>query len=439
MNIRRNSIVIPSRTHFFLIGFCIIALAIVLRIIWAILISTVPVSDGRAYNILAHTLVDHHVYGWSAAEPSAFWPPGTSIVYAALYFLFGYRFLPIVIFNIICSTLIVGLTILLGRIFFDRVTAITAGVLMAIWPSEIAYVTILASELPFTLLVLLGMTVWFSERWTKSARAIASGLLFGAATYFRSVALLLPIALLFTEISDWQKFRNRLSTAALAMIIAFAIIAPWSIRNFGIFGHTQLLTTSDGVNLWMGNNPEATGFYMTPPADTDGMNEYDQNHLLGERAKQYIMTNPASFILRTIEKAGLLHAGETIAVYWNTDGIRQRFGEAALFPLKIIMEVFWLLVLLLALAAIIIMAYQHGIIRAFTHPAVLVWLYFTMVYAAILVADRFHFPSHPLIAMLAAMTNVAIITRISGNRVSSRQSLVGNLASTSWQPGDKAM
>ena len=33
-----------------------------------------------------------------------------------------------------------------------------AGFLMAIWPSEVAYVTVLASEIPFTFFVLLGCT-----------------------------------------------------------------------------------------------------------------------------------------------------------------------------------------------------------------------------------------------------------------------------------------
>jgi len=389
----------------------ILGAATVLRVIWAILITAVPVSDGEAYDLLAHTLIERGVYGWSAGQPSAFWPPGTSAVYAVLYYIFGYGLTSIVLFNIACSTAIVGLTIWLGQVFFDRTTALLAGALMAIWPSEVAYVTILASELPFTVLVLLGVAAWFKTSWSKLARAIFSGLLFGAATYFRSVALLLPIVLWLTAVTDWQKLRRQLPMMFLTMIVVISTVAPWTFRNYKVFDHVELLTSSDGVNLWMGNNPDATGFYMTTPADTAGLSEYDQNKILGERAKQYIIGRPVAFILRTIKKAVLLHAGETIAVHWNAQGIQQRFGERALLPIKAIMEGFWLTALLLALIGIAVLARDRGIISAFTHPVVLIWAYYTVIYGVILVVDRFHFPSHPFISILAAIATLAIIMR----------------------------
>ena len=412
MTIPRTSTSLRSETRFLKLSCGILIAATLLRLIWAALIAPFPVSDGEAYNILAHTLVEYHTYGWGAFEPSAFWPPGTSSVYAALYSVFGFSLLPIVAFNIVCGTTIVGLTIWIGRIFFDERTALIAGVLLALWPSEIAYVTILASELPFTLLVLLGIADWYGEHCSKPVRAILSGMLFGAATYFRPIGLLLPIVLLFADITNWQKFRSRLPMAALAMIVALATITPWSVRNFKVFGHPVLLTSSDGLNLWMGNNPKATGFYMAPPADTAMLNEYDQNKILGERAKKYIIAEPAAFVIRTIKKVVLLHVGETIAVYWNTEGIQQRFGGSAVLPLKVFMEGYWLVILMLALVGIAVMARQRGILQTLTHPAVLIWAYFTIVYAIILIADRFHFPSHPMISMLAAVAILAITTRI---------------------------
>jgi 4-amino-4-deoxy-L-arabinose transferase-like glycosyltransferase len=108
------------------------------------------------------------------------------------------------------STAIVGQTIWLGRIFFDRTIAILAGGLMAIWPIQVAYVTILASELPFTFMVLLGFAAWFSSRPSKSAQAAVCGLAFGAASYVRPVALLLPIILWLSIVPSWKKLGERL-------------------------------------------------------------------------------------------------------------------------------------------------------------------------------------------------------------------------------------
>ena len=66
--------------------------------------------------------------------------------------------------------------------FFDRQTGLIAGVLTAIWPSEIAYVTILGSELPFTFLVML-----FGPRRSNFYRALTIGLEFGGASYARKL------------------------------------------------------------------------------------------------------------------------------------------------------------------------------------------------------------------------------------------------------------
>ncbi len=394
----------------------ILAVAVVLRTTWGMLIPVVPFSDGKAYDLLARNLVEYGVYGFSADQLSANWPPGISAVYAALYTAFGYSYAPIVALNIALSTAIVGLTIWLGRIYFDDTVALIAGALMAIWPSEIAYVTILASELPFTLLVLSGVAAWFSARLPMSVRAIVSGLAFGSASYFRPIALLLPIVLWLTAILNWQKLRMRLPMLLIAMIIISATIAPWCVRNSKIFGHIVLLTSSNGVNFWIGNNPDATGFFMTPPARA-GLNEYEQNALLEDRAKQYIIAQPLAFVLRTIKRAILLHARETIAATWNAEGIQQRLGEWALFPSKVLMQGFWLAALLLAVIGLTIMARERGIVPTLTHPVVLIWIYFTVVYAVMFVDDRFHFPSHPLISMLAAVAISAIVTHFRGKPI----------------------
>src|SRR5271154_4732622 len=104
--VRMPVITATSETHFRKIGCGVLVIAIASRVIWGMLVTVVPVSDGKAYDILAHTLVEHGVYGWSADQLSAFWPPGTSAVYAALYSAFGYSFTSIVAFNVVCSTAI---------------------------------------------------------------------------------------------------------------------------------------------------------------------------------------------------------------------------------------------------------------------------------------------------------------------------------------------
>src|SRR5215471_6464619 len=125
-------VMVKSDKNFLLIAAAIVVLALALRAAWGAIIPVVPVSDSRAYDMLARALVQHNGYSWGRNQLTAYWPPGTSALYAAFYTVFGYDFKPIVVLNVLLSTGIVALTIALTAILFDRKTALVAGVLMAI-------------------------------------------------------------------------------------------------------------------------------------------------------------------------------------------------------------------------------------------------------------------------------------------------------------------
>ena len=106
-----------------------------------------------------------------------------------------------------------------------------------------------------------------------------------------------------------------------------------------------------------------------------------------------------------------MYVGETSAIHWNVEGLKQRFGESVLFPLKLLTQGFWMVMLLLSVACLILLLKQHGPVRTVTNPAVLTLVYFTAFYAIFLVGDRYHFPSHAIIALLAANIIQFIVTR----------------------------
>jgi hypothetical protein len=223
---------------------------------------------------------------------------------------------------------------------------------------------------------------------------------------------LLPVLLWLTDLRDFPKLRERLSVMLVAMIVIAACIAPWSVRNTRLFSHFMLLSSNGGVVLWEGNNPESSGVEMAAPDSVAKLSEYERDKKLGEAALSYITEHPMDFVVRTAKKAILLHLNETIAVHWNAEGIKQRLGESAIVPLKLLMQAYWSLVLLLALAGVVVLACKIGPIRTLMHPIVAIWIYFTAVYSVMLVQDRYHFPSHPFIAMLSAITLASAVRRI---------------------------
>jgi 4-amino-4-deoxy-L-arabinose transferase-like glycosyltransferase len=393
----------------------ILTISFLLRVTWSLLIPVLPISDSGVYDLFARTIVEHGVYGWTADQPTAYWPVGTSAIYAAFYWLFGQSFTPIIILNIVLSTSIVGLTMRLGRTFFGEPVALIAGAIIAIWPGQIAYVTILASEIPFTFFVLLSFAAWFSPKWSGPSSALLSGLALAAASYVRPVALLLPLIFWLASLPLWRTVIGQIPKLLLTFIVIAVCVAPWSIRNSIAFGHFVVLSTNGGANLWMGNNPASDGFYTPLPDSMDGLNEAQRDKALGETAKNYILADPLRFFVRTIKKAIWLHTRETIAVVWNEEGIKQRFGEKSLLPLKVIGQVFWMATLLFALAGLPIILYTRGVLAFAVQPAVLTWLYFTVVYAVTVVQDRYHFPSDPFIAMIAAVAVSAAAQQIQTN------------------------
>jgi len=119
----------------------------------------------------------------------------------------------------------------LAAFFFDEPTSLVAGELIAIWPSQICYVTILASKLPLIVLFLSGLLARFNPRFSTHVRAALSGLAFGAATYFRPVSIFLPIILWLSTLMRWKTFRSQFPMAVIATSVIGIVIAPWSVRS----------------------------------------------------------------------------------------------------------------------------------------------------------------------------------------------------------------
>jgi hypothetical protein len=54
--------------------------------------------------------------------------------------------------------------------------------------------------------------------------------------------------------------------AVALYVAALAFLMPWTLRNYLVFETLVLVSTNDGVNLFIGNNPDANGQYTYTPA-----------------------------------------------------------------------------------------------------------------------------------------------------------------------------
>jgi hypothetical protein len=182
------------------------------------------------------------------------------------------------------------------------------------------------------------------------------------------------------------------------------------MRNQEVFGKFVLVSTNAGANFWMGNNPQTTGGYMPLP-ETGIANEVDRDHYFNKLAWDYVRQDPLAFIARTLKKAVLLHDRESIGVAWNEKGLEQRFGSWILLPLKLVSTPYWWAMLAGGIYGVILILRHRTWLDALTLPPLTAWAYFVAVHSVVVNGDRYHMPSIPFIAMLAAYALSVIISQ----------------------------
>ena len=144
--------------------------------------------------------------------------------------------------------LFVGTAVLaydLGRRLFNQRTGAIAGLLVAVHPLLLRYVSSLHLETLLTFLVTL--TVWSTVRFYFD-RSMVNGALVGLAaaltTLTKAVTLLYPLVFIVALSLVIRSARRRgepvrvpwRSFVAMLVVMA-AVIAPWTIRNHGTTGH----------------------------------------------------------------------------------------------------------------------------------------------------------------------------------------------------------
>ncbi|MEO1531245.1 MAG: glycosyltransferase family 39 protein [Pseudomonadota bacterium] len=382
--------------------------ALAIRLVWAALVPVLPTSDSGAYMLYAKTLLETGEYAMSPGQPNAFWAPGTGMLIAGLWYIFGPSFTPVIVANIFFSVALVPMVFILAQRWAGTLTALVAAFMIGFWPTFIMYVTVLQSEQPFLFVLSLGLVAYLWDWDAQWKRVLVAGFFFGLACYFRPVALLLPFALGFvTVLRQWRSWKREATVAVLTMAAMLIVLSPWTYRNSQVLGQPALVSTNFGLALWNGNHPGTPGTYVPPPPWVEGLSHVEADRLMLKRALEYIEEDPLGFVQRTAWKTLVQHRGQTIAVVWNPS-VEQRYGPWAVFFLKAIGTLCWYSTVALGLVGLGIAVWRFGLIGLF-HPAFIIWAYFTGVHAVTQAGGRFQLPSVPFVIIMAAIAIVTLL------------------------------
>jgi 4-amino-4-deoxy-L-arabinose transferase-like glycosyltransferase len=204
-----------------------------------------------------------------------------------------------------------------------------AAVLFALWPAQLAFSSVLASEHLATLLALAGLAAAYpalkSDRIpapAAGARLIAAGVCFalGAATRNTNLIILLAvlIALLFSPLKQPMLFKHRLAAAGL-LLVAFASMT-WLYRE-AIHARVRVYPTSTtAFSLLVGANYESGGLWNY--ADYDLMSQHPNIEVAKEfawdEALRRITGQPVRFLQLTISKVVVLWQDDGYSIFWST-------------------------------------------------------------------------------------------------------------------------
>jgi 4-amino-4-deoxy-L-arabinose transferase-like glycosyltransferase len=156
----------------------------------------------------------------------------------------------------IAQSLIAALGIWLIAAIAARAAGARAGAaaaaIAAVYPPLVWMPAYVLSETLFSTLALAAALALMS--FPPWRRAIATGLLLGAAVLTR------PAAIFFVPfIGIWLWTRPQRQAAVTIAVLAALCVAPWTIRNHRLYGRWIAVASEGGVTFWTGNHPLAVG------------------------------------------------------------------------------------------------------------------------------------------------------------------------------------
>jgi 4-amino-4-deoxy-L-arabinose transferase-like glycosyltransferase len=390
-------------------------------------------DDSVFYHRAAVLLAEGHGYinPWVGGQ-TAHWPPAYPATLAVIYKLLGVDLLWAKALNLGFALVIVGLAYMVARRLFDRRVAFVGAMVLALFPGQIYFTTLLFAEAMFTavfMLVLLLALIWTVER-PKSRwwQVLVLGLLVGFAALVRAEGVFLAPALLGIWALTVRPWRRVAGYAALLAVGVVLVLTPWVVRNIVQVDQFILIRSNSDQALARALDPDAPELpWSAAPlrSRSEGL--------------QYQLTHPHRALQYAGEKLGDFYGSDHDAIFFITyrrepdpnPNYERPFSGDTEQAWNELADWYYLAVATTALAgaAVALWRRQRGVVVLVV--PVLVW---TAVFAFFNPMSRYHFPLEPLMAIFSGVLLVAVVdaarSRVAGRRpIRPRVPLPGDVVS----------
>ncbi|MCP4704789.1 MAG: hypothetical protein GY865_09285 [candidate division Zixibacteria bacterium] len=219
--------------------------------------------DSLFHNYWALSIADGDILG---QEPF-FRAPLYIYLLGGLYSIFGGSILIARIFGFIIGILSVYITGQIAFKLFGKISAILAALIHAIYPIAIYFESELLVDSLFTFLFELSILCLLKTIETKALKWYGlTGLIIGLAALTKPTILaLLPVYIIWIFINT-KNLKQSLLHSIILIGSLILIILPVTVRNLIVADDFVLISSSGGINFYIGNNASADGSTASMPS-----------------------------------------------------------------------------------------------------------------------------------------------------------------------------
>lgn len=393
----------------------ILCLGALLRIACAIVLPAPLESDYLEYWTIANNL--HAGRGLIGGEgvPTAFPSLGYPLFLQGIFAAFGPTIAAVKGANVALGVGAILLTYLATRqLFRSWALAVLAALILAIYVEAIVYTAYVAKENLMVFLVTAQLALAVTQ--AGSRRQYVSAILFGVATGCMAMVgnaglVLLPALAICIYAANRSGVRT-MHYLAVAALCGGLAAAPLLQRNYEMFG-AYTLNNNGGFNLYIGNNPNATPYFVSI-ADTPIGSEWGHlREALGERkadvmlrdlAVQHIIQHPVATLNLALRKA---------AAFWTPPMHAGKYQQGTT---ETLMRLIWLAEFCTIVGLFLASAAR---LRALGWRLGVLWLLvasYTAMHMVFYVIYRYRLPVMPLLCIGAALSAQIILSWFARHR-----------------------
>jgi len=310
--------------------------ALLIRLIFIIQSFNTPILGGLSldsdmYDKFAVTLLEDGITDKTQIYGNSFY----SYFLAGIYALFGLNHLPVALIQAFLDSINCLLVFFIAKYCFNRTTGLMAAGIYALYGLVIFYSGIILPPVLTIFLSLSGAACLMKGLDKQDNRFyFAAGISLAATALAQphfSAVILLVLEWISIRQSKRETFGPALKTVGAFLLGVILILGLMAWRHYASAGVSSPFAVQRGINFYIGNNPDAHGYYRTPEgmaahpikiveSSIEKARKITGHDLSPAEASQYWMGQGMTFLKEHPGRAIILYLKKLI-LFWRAEEI----------------------------------------------------------------------------------------------------------------------